>query len=92
MLRSHVFHYINNVVTLELDQDLCIGCGVCAQVCPHGVLEVNDGKAKIIARDQCMECSACARNCPVDALAVEEGEGCVRAIIHGLLGLEGDCC
>ena len=92
MLRNSIFQYIPAVVTLELDEDLCIGCGICEQVCPHGVFEINEAKAKIIARDSCMECSACARNCPVDALSVEAGEGCVRAIIHELLGREGDCC
>ncbi len=92
MPRNYTFQYIAEVVTLKLDEELCIGCGICEQVCPHEVFEVDNGKAKVIARDSCMECSACARNCPVDALSVEQGEGCVRAIIHELLGLEGDCC
>lgn len=92
MKRGNFFHYINNVVTLELDQELCIGCGICELVCPHGVLAVTEGKAMLVARDRCMECSACARNCPVGALQVEAGEGCVRAIINELLGREGDCC
>ena len=92
MLRNYIFQYIDDVVTLKLDHDLCIGCGICEQVCPHEVFAIIDGKAKIIALDNCMECSACARNCPVDAISVEAGEGCVRAIIHELLGREGDCC
>ncbi len=92
MKRGDFFHYIDNVVSLELDQERCIGCGICLQVCPHEVFALSDGKAVFASRDRCMECSACARNCPVDALAVEAGEGCVRAIIHELLGLEGDCC
>ena len=86
------FHYIDKVVTLELDQDLCIGCGICELVCPHGVLALTDGKAVFVARDSCMDCSACARNCPVGALHVEAGEGCVRAIINELLGRDCDCC
>lgn len=29
--------YLPNVVTLELDQERCIGCNRCIEVCPHGV-------------------------------------------------------
>ena len=92
MRRAGFFQYIDNVVTLELDQDLCIGCGICETVCPHAVFALENGKAVILARDSCMECSACARNCPVQALSVEAGEGCVRAIVNEILGREGDCC
>jgi ferredoxin len=86
------FRYIDNVVSLKLNAEICIGCGICELVCPHGVLAVTKGKAMLAARDRCMECSACARNCPVGALDVEAGEGCVRAIINELLGREGGCC
>ncbi|MBC8209263.1 MAG: 4Fe-4S binding protein [Desulfobulbaceae bacterium] len=84
--------YIEGVVTLELDRERCIGCGLCVQVCPHGVFVLESGQAVLTARDQCMECGACARNCPAEAIAVEAGEGCVRGIINELLGLEGPCC
>ena len=92
MKRGNFYRYIENVVTLELDSERCIGCGICTLVCPHQVFLIKEGKAQIALRDNCMECSACVRNCPVDALYVEQGEGCVRAIIHQLLGREGDCC
>ncbi len=92
MKSGNFLHYLDNVVTLELDQGRCIGCGICQEVCPHQVFSLQDGKAMVVARDNCMECSACARNCPVGALRVEAGEGCVRAIINELLGREGDCC
>ncbi len=34
--------YLENVVTLELDAEKCIGCGMCAIVCPHRVLAVEE--------------------------------------------------
>lgn len=84
--------YMKDVVTLRLDADQCIGCGMCEMVCPHRVLSV-DSVAKVVDRDACMECGACARNCPVDAIDVESGVGCAYAIIKGaLLGTEPDCC
>ena len=87
--------YLSNVVTLELDQSKCNGCGMCAIVCPHEVMTVEDGLAAIADRDACMECGACAKNCPTEAIAVEPGVGCVTAIIKGALSGTApncDCC
>ncbi len=84
--------YFEGVVTLELNRDTCIGCGLCSQVCPHGVLLVSAGKAEIVDRDRCMECGACARNCPVTALSVKAGVGCASAIIHSWLTGEEPSC
>ena len=84
--------YLPNVVTLALDQEACIGCGMCRKVCPHGVFGDGDGKAEIHNRDACMECGACARNCPVDALAVDAGVGCASGVIAGALCGGDPCC
>ncbi|HKL25809.1 MAG TPA: 4Fe-4S binding protein, partial [Desulfuromonadales bacterium] len=32
------FRYLEDVVTLALDRQLCIGCRRCVEVCPHQVL------------------------------------------------------
>ncbi len=84
--------YLENVSTLELDQGKCIGCGMCAAVCPHGVFEVDERKAQVVDLDACIECGACAGNCPVEALQVKAGVGCASAIINGwLTGEEPNC-
>jgi ferredoxin len=74
--------YLENVVTLMLDADACVGCGMCVQVCPHAVLALNSRKAEIVDRDGCMECGACAGNCPTGALTVKPGVGCAEYIIQ----------
>ena len=77
--------YLPGVATLRLDVSKCTGCGVCRQVCPHGVFGSAPGVAAIADLDACMECGACALNCREGALAVDQGVGCARAIIHGWL-------
>ncbi len=87
--------YLAGVVTLELDEEKCIGCGMCTEVCPHAVFALENGKARIVDRDACMECGACERNCAVEAITVKAGVGCAAAVISGMVrGTEPgcDCC
>lgn len=84
--------YLKNVVTLQLDEKKCTGCGMCLEVCPHQVFDMNGRKVRIQHRDACMECGACSRNCPAGAVAVESGVGCAAAVMNALLGRSGDCC
>ncbi len=73
--------YLPNVATLQLDQDQCIGCGICEVVCPHRVFSLKDKKASIQDLDGCIECGGCASNCPVNAISVTPGVGCASYII-----------
>jgi Pyruvate/2-oxoacid:ferredoxin oxidoreductase delta subunit len=86
------FAYLSNVVTLALDQEKCVGCGMCEIVCPHAVMVVAQGQAEIIDRDACMECGACARNCPTEAVTVRAGVGCAAAVINSALGRTASSC
>ena len=76
------FRYLDNVTTLKLDTEKCIGCGMCEIVCPHTVFAVEKPKARIVDRDACMECGACAANCPPAAISVTPGVGCATYIIQ----------
>lgn len=84
--------YLKDVVTLYLDQEKCIGCGMCQDVCPHGVFSMNDGHARIENKNACMECGACAKNCPTEAVTVQTGVGCATAVINAALGRESSSC
>ncbi|MBT8342797.1 MAG: 4Fe-4S binding protein [Desulfatitalea sp.] len=85
--------YLDNVVTLMLDESRCVGCGMCTQVCPHGVLAMAERTVRIVDRDGCMECGACANNCPTEALAVTPGVGCASYIIQSWIkGKENASC
>jgi NAD-dependent dihydropyrimidine dehydrogenase PreA subunit len=85
--------YLDDVVTLALVDEKCVGCGICTQVCPHGVLALEGRKVRITDIDGCMECGACARNCPTEALTVTPGVGCASYIIQTWIkGKERACC
>ncbi len=78
--------------TLLLDEEKCIGCGRCFEVCPHAVFSIKNKKARIINKGYCMECGACQKNCPVEAVNVNAGVGCAAAVIQGILtGSEPVC-
>ena len=70
--------------TLHLNDEKCIGCGKCLEVCPHGVFSVDDKKTRIAYKDHCMECGACQKNCPAEAIYVDAGVGCAAAVIIGI--------
>ena len=84
--------YLKDVVTLQLDENKCKGCGTCLEVCPHAVFQMNSSHAVIQNRDACMECGACSRNCPAGAISVQSGVGCAAAVINSLLGSKGNEC
>ena len=59
---------------IEIDEELCDGCGQCVPSCAEGALEIIDGKAKVIADIYCDGLGACLGECPVGALKVIERE------------------
>lgn len=84
--------YLTEDIVLELDAMKCRGCGLCVEVCPHGVFQMSGGKAVISDRGACMQCGACSRNCRFGALKTEPGVGCAAAIVIGAItGTEPNC-
>ncbi|MBW1888178.1 MAG: 4Fe-4S binding protein [Deltaproteobacteria bacterium] len=53
---------------IEIDMEKCIGEGICVQMCPEGVLEIQDEKCRVVNMDACTECKACEVSCDYDAL------------------------
>ena len=84
--------YLPNVTALQFDRDMCTGCGMCVEVCPHAVFVITDDLARITDRDACMECGACAVNCETGAITVRSGVGCAAAVLNEARGRTDVCC
>lgn len=47
-----------------LTRDSCIDCGLCAELCPMGIISFEDFRT---VSGACIKCHACVRKCPVEA-------------------------
>ena len=54
---------------MKVDLDKCKGCTACADVCPVGVVAMQEKKARI--GEGCVECKTCVKVCPHGALVLE---------------------
>ena len=59
---------------IKIDENLCNGCGLCAQACHEGAIGMVDGKAKLLREDYCDGLGDCLPACPMKAITFEERE------------------
>ena len=59
---------------IEIDEDKCNGCGICAEACHEGAIGMVDGKAKLLRDDYCDGLGDCLPACPTGAIRFIERE------------------
>jgi len=59
---------------IEIDEELCDGCGQCVPGCAEGAIQIIDGKARLMAEKYCDGLGACLGECPTGALKIIERE------------------
>ena len=59
---------------IEIDQEKCNGCGVCAAACHEGAIGMVDGKATLLRDDYCDGLGDCLPTCPTGAITFVERE------------------
>ena len=67
---------MNNIANFQVDEEKCIGCGLCVKVCPGGVLHLNEQrKCEMDEIDSfgwngCWRCEHCLAVCPKGAISI----------------------
>lgn len=59
---------------IQIDEDKCTGCGICADACHEGAIEIVDGKAKLMRDDYCDGLGDCLPTCPTGAISFVQRE------------------
>ncbi|MBQ8955220.1 MAG: 4Fe-4S binding protein [Clostridia bacterium] len=59
---------------IHIDEEKCNGCGLCAEACHEGAIDMVGGKAKLMRENFCDGFGDCLSNCPIGAITFEERE------------------
>jgi ferredoxin len=60
---------------IEVNQDICSGCGVCVAVCSYDapkLIKSNHGLVSVIDELKCKRCGVCIAACPTDAINITQ--------------------
>ena len=53
-----------------VNEEKCVGCGICIEICPLDVLKKENNKAIVKYPDECWHCRACVKDCPKGAITM----------------------
>jgi NAD-dependent dihydropyrimidine dehydrogenase PreA subunit len=60
---------------VRVEEEICIGCRRCVEVCPRAVFRMEGEKAGVIREDRCVICRSCFNQCPTAAVKHSHASG-----------------
>ena len=57
---------------IDVDEEKCIGCGECVEVCPSDVYEIQDEKSVVVNEEECVGCESYLDVCEQEAITLNE--------------------
>ena len=88
------FYYDSNNEIWNIEKNKCIGCGVCAEECPFGVITIHPEYETPLKCDLCNGDPVCVKNCVSGALIfsseVRIGEGSRKRNAQKIAGIKED--
>ncbi len=54
----------------EVDDEMCIGCGVCTKLCPYNAISKNEQEIAVVNKLMCKGCGVCGASCPENAITI----------------------
>jgi heterodisulfide reductase subunit A len=80
----------------KINTNICIGCGLCKDVCMFGAIEGNLSEGYKVVEEICRGCGNCSAECPVNAIEVTPSDEEIFAQIEncggGVIGFLCDWC
>lgn len=83
---------INARGVAQIDQEKCVGCGMCAKACPQGIIRITEPEYNIypacvsedagaqtrkICDTGCIACGICVKNCPMNAVSIVDNHAVI---------------
>ena len=79
-------------IVSNVDESLCVGCGLCITICPYGAMEKDEKGLAKVKEVLCKGCGTCAASCPKRAITMHQftdeqitaqGIAILRRAVHG---------
>ena len=76
-----------HITKAVINEEKCIKCGNCKNICPHGAITDNFE----IKRERCLGCTQCAKECPTEAISMQSQLQDYKEVLPQLIEKGIDC-